>query len=94
MGDPPSIVRRLPRQERRAEARCGRHRRPEDRPLPCSEESRWGARPDGAWFLVASFQPRFVPPAPFLTTLTAYPSSGSSGMFHPVTLMGFFFRQK
>jgi hypothetical protein len=46
------------------------------------------------WFLVASFHPRFGPPSPFHTTLTGYPSPGSSGMFHPVTLMGFGFRQK
>jgi hypothetical protein len=47
------------------------------------------ARPDGSWFLVASFQARFVPPAPFLTTLAGYPSPGPSGVFHPVTLVGF-----
>jgi hypothetical protein len=36
--------------------------------------------------------PRFVPPSPFLTTLTVYPSPAPSGMFHPVTLVGFSFR--
>jgi hypothetical protein len=56
MGDHPSIVRRLPRRTRWTEAQGTRQQRPEDRPLPCSGEPRWGARPDGAWFLVASYQ--------------------------------------
>jgi hypothetical protein len=94
MGDPPSFVRRLPRRPRWAEARHARQRRPEDRPHRCSGEPRWSARSDGAWFLVASYHARFVPPAPFLTALTGYPSPGPSGMFHPVTLMGFLFRQE
>jgi hypothetical protein len=67
---------------------------PEDRSRYPSEEGCQDARPEWFWFLVASFHPRFVPPSPFRTTLAAYPSPGSSGMFHPVTLMGFGFRQK
>lgn len=67
---------------------------PEDRSRYPSEEGCQVARPEWFWFLVASFHPRFVPPSPFCTTLTGSPSPGSSGMFHPVTLMGFGFRQK
>ena len=63
-----------------------------DHPRRSSEEVRRGARPDGAWLLVASFHTRFVPSTPFLTTWTGCPSPGLSGMFHPVTLVGFGFR--
>lgn len=41
------------------------------------------------WFLVARFQPRFVPPSPFLTTMAACTSPEPSGLFHPVALLGF-----
>lgn len=92
MGERPSVARRPPGRPRRAEARCDRRRKPKDRPRRSSEEDRRGARPDGAWLLVASSHTRFVPSTPFLTTLTGYPSPGLSGMFHPVTLMGFGFR--
>jgi hypothetical protein len=92
MGERPSVARRLPGRPRRAKARHDRRWRPKNRPRRSSKEDRRGARPDGAWLLVASFHTRFVPPAPFLTTLTGYPSPGPSGMFHPVTLMGFGFR--
>jgi hypothetical protein len=67
---------------------------PEDRSRSPSEEEVQDARPEWFWFLVASFQPRCVPPTPFYATLTGYPSPGPSGLFHPVTLMGFGFRQK
>jgi len=63
--------------------------RPGDRALPRSEELGRAARPVGSWSLVASSQARFVPPSPFLTTLAVCPSPGPSGMFHPVTLVGF-----
>jgi hypothetical protein len=71
------------------EVRGGRWWRPGVRARPISEELGWAARPDGSWFLVARFQARFVPPAPFLTTLAVCPSPEPSGMFHPVTLVGF-----
>ena len=91
----PSVVRRFLHSPYRAEARCGRLRRPVlDRPRLPSEEENRGARPEWAWFLVASFQARFAPPTPFFTTLTVFPSPRPSGMFHPVTLVGFGFRQR
>ena len=65
-----------------------------DRPRLPSEEENRGARPEWAWFLVASFQARFGPSTPFLTTLTVSPSPRPSGMFHPVTLVGFGVRQR
>lgn len=42
-------------------------------------------------FLVAGFHPRAAPPSPFLTTMTVFPVSTPSGIFQPVTLMGFGF---
>jgi len=90
-GHPPGN-RQLPSRTRWAEAHHDRRWGPEDRPRRSSGEDRRGARPDGAWLLVASFHTRFVPPAPFLTTWTGCPSPGLSGMFHPVTLVGFGFR--
>lgn len=92
VGDRPSVVRRPP---------C-RHPGPKPEVVVEGPETApdllrgagRGARPDGAWFLVASFHTRFVPPSPFSTTLAACPSPGPSGVFHPVTLMGFGFRSE
>jgi hypothetical protein len=56
---------------------------------PRSSAGGSGCTSHRAWSLVARFQPRFVPPSPFLTTLAVSTSPGPSGLFHPVTLLGF-----